>query len=75
LRPCSAAYARGVFSFVPPGLLAFGLGEALVAEEGGADVPADWANPSGVWPRLAVRSCSAIQAEMTVSTARIVQPP
>jgi DNA helicase HerA-like ATPase len=64
-----AAYARDVFSFVPPGLLArapaFGLGEALVAgkicpaaallrfgsrvaEEGGADVPADWANPSGV---------------------------
>jgi DNA helicase HerA-like ATPase len=60
-----AAYARDVFSFVPPGLLArapaFGLGEALVAgklcpaatllrfgsrvaEEGGADVPADWAN-------------------------------
>jgi DNA helicase HerA-like ATPase len=58
-------YAREVFSFVPPGLLArapaFGLGEALVAgkicpsaallrfgrrvaEEGGADVPADWAN-------------------------------
>jgi DNA helicase HerA-like ATPase len=59
-----AGYARDVFSFVSPGLLArapaFGLGEALVAgkicpapallrfgrriaEEGGADVPADWA--------------------------------
>jgi uncharacterized protein len=64
-----AAYARDVFSFVPPGLLArapaFGLGEALVAgkicpaaallrfgsrvaEEGGADVPSDWANPGEV---------------------------
>jgi DNA helicase HerA-like ATPase len=63
-----AAYARDVFSFVPPGLLArapsFGLGEALVAgklcrspallrfgrriaEEGGADVPADWAGNAG----------------------------
>jgi len=64
-----AAYARDVFSFVPPGLLArapaFGLGEALVAgkicpsaallrfgrrvaEEGGADVPSDWAKPNRV---------------------------
>jgi DNA helicase HerA-like ATPase len=63
-----AEYARDVFSFVPPGLLArapsFGLGEALVAgkvcrspallrfgrriaEEGGADVPADWAGNAG----------------------------
>lgn len=59
-----AAYAAGVFSFVPPALIEqatlFGLGESLVAgrispqpafvrfgarvaQEGGADVPADWA--------------------------------
>lgn len=59
-----ADHAAGVFSFVPPALIAqatgFGLGEALaagrispqpslvrfgarVAQEGGADVPADWA--------------------------------
>lgn len=59
-----AAYAAGVFSFVPPALVeqatGFGLGESLVAgrispqpafvrfgarvaQEGGGDVPADWA--------------------------------